>query len=49
MRLVQDGVDGLSNRDMTYITSGYAPLTGRLVQAILTQGGVSQGEYKRLE
>ena len=43
MRLVQDGVDGLSNADMSYVTSGYAPLTGRLVQAVLTQGGVSQG------
>ena len=44
MRLMKDGVDGRDTSDMAYVTSGYAPLTGRLVQATLTQGGVSQGE-----
>lgn len=43
MRLVCDGVDGTDMSDMSYVTSGYAPLTGRLVQAILTQGCVSTG------
>lgn len=43
LRLVCDGVDGNDMSDMNYTTSGYAPLTGRLVQAILTQGSLSQG------
>ena len=41
MRLVCDGIDGTDMNDMNYTTSGYAPLTGRLVQAILMQGSVS--------
>ena len=43
MRLVQDGVDGLSMADMSYVTSGYAPLSGRLLQALTLQGKVSDG------
>ena len=43
MRLVQDGVDGLSMADMSYVTSGYAPLSGRLLQALPLQGKVSDG------
>lgn len=43
MRLVCDGIDGTDMNDMNYTTSGYAPLTGRLVQAILMQGSVSNG------
>ena len=44
MRLVCDGIDGTDMNDMNYTTSGYAPLTGRLVQAILMQGNVSNGK-----
>ncbi|KAM7454988.1 hypothetical protein BLSTO_04255 [Blastocystis sp. subtype 1] len=47
MRLVQDGVDGLSMADMSYVTSGYAPLSGRLLQALTLQGKVSD-EIARL-
>ena len=47
MRLEQDGVTGMDMSDMSYVTSGYAPLTGRLVQAILLQGGVS-AEFQKL-
>ena len=47
MRLEQDGVTGMDMSDMSYVTSGYAPLTGRLVQAILLQNGVS-AEIQRL-
>ena len=43
MRLVQDGVDGLSMADMSYVTSGYAPLSGRLLQALTLQGKISDG------
>ena len=43
MRLVQDGVDGLSMADMSYVTSGYAPLSGRLVQALTLQGKINEG------
>ena len=48
MRLEQDGVTGMDMSDMSYVTSGYAPLTGRLVQAILLQGGVSAEIQKLL-
>ena len=41
-------MDGRDTSDMAYVTSGYAPLTGRLVQATLTQGGISQGVYSEL-
>ena len=44
MRLVCDGIDGTDMNDINYTTSGYAPLTGRLVQAILMQGNVSNGK-----
>ena len=44
MRLVQDGVDGLSMADMSYVTSGYAPLSGRLLQALTLQGGVAAAD-----
>lgn len=43
MRLVQNGVNGLDMSDMSYVTSGYAPLSGRLVQAVTLQGEVSGG------
>ena len=46
--LEQDGVTGMDMSDMSYVTSGYAPLTGRLVQAILLQGGVSAEIQKLL-
>lgn len=49
MRLVCDGIDGTNMSDMNYTTSGYAPLTGRLVQAILTQGSLSQGRCKGID
>ena len=48
MRLEQDGVTGIEMNDMSYVTSGYAPLTGRLVQAVLLQGSVSQEIQKLL-
>ena len=43
MRLVQNGVNGLDMGDMSYVTSGFAPLSGRLVQAVTLQGEVSGG------
>ena len=48
MRLEQDGITGIEMNDMSYVTSGYAPLTGRLVQAVLLQGSVSQEIQKLL-
>lgn len=43
MRLVQDGVDGLSLADMSYVTSGYAPAERTPLQALTLQGKISDG------
>ena len=45
LRLLCDGIDGSDMSDMNYTTSGYAPLSGRLVQAILTNSSLHQGRF----
>eukprot|EP00752_Nemacystus_decipiens_P003730 g3436.t1 len=48
LRLVNDAVDVRSPDDIAYVSSGYAPLSVRLVQASVRPGWTTAGEALRL-